>query len=165
MSRQTDRLPRAIGERLKAAGRRIGLVETATGGAVSDRLTDVAGSSAYFSGALNPRAPEALERWLPRPAGRNRAPRDSATLARSAAAWIRADLDLDLGVAVTGDPAADGSASAATVWIAIHSPERQVLERRRFRGAPPQVQERAVRATLRLIHSCLEPPEATPSPR
>ena len=155
-------LPRAIGERLKAAGWRIGLIETATGGAVSDRLTDVAGSSAYFAGALNPHAVETLEHWLP---DSDATPGDPATLARRAAAWLRADLDLDVGVAVIGDPAAGEGPSAVRVCIAVHFPQHEIVERRRFRGTGPQVQERAARATLRLLHSCLESPEATRSPR
>ena len=155
-------LPRAIGERLKAAGWRIGLIETATGGAVSDRLTDVAGSSAYFAGALNPRAAETLEHWLP---DLDAALGDPATLARRAAAWLRADLDLDVGVAVIGDPAAGEGPSATRVCIAVHSSQHDIVERRRFRGTGPQVQERAAQATLRLLHSCLESPEVIPSPR
>ena len=117
-------LPRAIGERLKAAGWRIGLIETATGGAVSDLLTDVAGSSAYFAGALNPRTMETLERWLP---DSDAALRDPATLARRAAAWLRADVDLDVGVAVIGDPTAGVGSSAASVCIAVHSPQQPIV--------------------------------------
>ncbi len=155
-------LPRAIGERLKAAGWRIALIETATGGAVSDRLTDVAGSSAYFAGALNPRAVETLEGWLP---DSGEALGDPATLARRAAAWLRADLDVDVGIAVIGDPAAGEGPSAAKVCIAVHSPQHETAEWRRFRGTGPQVQDCAALATLRLLYSCLESPEVIPSPR
>ena len=162
MSRQVGHLPRAIGERLKAAGWRIGLIETATGGAVSDGLTDAAGSSAYFAGALNPRAPETLERWLP---DSDEPLEDPATLARCAAAWLRADLDLDVGVAVIGDPAVGADPASARVCIAVHSPQHDIVEQRRFRGTGPEVQERVARATLRLLHRCLESPEAIPSPR
>lgn len=41
-----------IGELLRRQGRKIALAESCTGGLVSDRITDVAGSSDYFLGSV-----------------------------------------------------------------------------------------------------------------
>ena len=166
MNRRAGLLARAIGERLTAAGWRIGLVETLTGGAVSDRLTDVAGSSAYFVGAINPRTVETLRGWLPdRPSDPRDDPVFDRLLARQVADWIRGELGAEVGLAIVGRVSAGAAASVATVQIAVRPPEQPIVTQRRFRGTVPEIQARTAQAALRLVHTSLERLEAIPSPR
>ncbi|HSB04515.1 MAG TPA: nicotinamide-nucleotide amidohydrolase family protein, partial [Thermodesulfobacteriota bacterium] len=48
----TASLERAIGDLLREMGRTLSVAESCTGGRVSDRITDIAGSSDYFEGGI-----------------------------------------------------------------------------------------------------------------
>ena len=50
--RDDDTLPAAVGARLRAAGQTLAVAESATGGLLAARITDVTGSSEYFRGGI-----------------------------------------------------------------------------------------------------------------
>ncbi len=59
-----DRLEVQIGELLTRRGLKLALAESCTGGLISHRITNVAGSSEYFLGSLVTYSYEAKEEWL-----------------------------------------------------------------------------------------------------
>lgn len=161
MSRAVGRTARRIGDRLKARGWQLGLVETLTGGAVADRLTDVPGSSAYFAGSVNVPRPDRLAAWLP--AGMPAADRDG--LAQTAAEWIRAELGVDLGVAVIVATGTDRPGSGPAVEIALAGPGVTGRRSYRPRGTGAVWQAAVGRTVLQTIDRALADPETAPSPR
>lgn len=62
--KNNDLLEFQIGELLIQKGLKLVLAESCTGGLISHRITNVAGSSAYFLGSLISYSYEAKEEWL-----------------------------------------------------------------------------------------------------
>ena len=152
-----------VGERLKAAGWRIGLVDMAGGGVVADRLTYVAGSSAYFAGAINPASPATLRRWLPADSADHA--QDAFRLAQRTAEWIRRELGVEVGLAIIGvlPPAAE--VPDRTVSLALAGPDGLTVQRPRLAGTAVEIQDGLARAALGLLSDYLEFQEDSRLPR
>jgi len=109
-------------ERLQAIclerGVAVAAAESCTGGLISKLITDVAGSSGYFRGAIVSYADETKVRLLGVPEDRLAAHGAvSAQVARSMAVGVRERMAVDLAVAVTGVAGPGGGSPAKPVGL------------------------------------------------
>jgi nicotinamide-nucleotide amidase len=116
-------MEQVVGELLVKHGRSIALAESCTGGLIAQRITDVPGSSAYFTGGVVAYANEAKRDLLGVPAALLEAHGAvSEPVARAMAEGVRARFGADLGLATTGISGPDGGSDekpVGTVHLAL----------------------------------------------
>jgi nicotinamide-nucleotide amidase len=113
-----ETLESAVGQLLKKWGATLALAESCTGGLLAKRLTDSAGSSAYFKEGLVTYSNESKERWLG-------VPREmlvehgavSEPVARKMAEGVRKIARADYGLSVTGIAGPDGGTKEKPVGL------------------------------------------------
>jgi PncC family amidohydrolase len=111
-------LARRVGDALRERGLHLATAESCTGGLVAHLITEVAGSSDYFTGALVTYGNEAKVALAA-------VPRDvldahgavSAQVARAMADGTRQRLGVDIAVAVTGIAGPDGGTAEKPVGL------------------------------------------------
>ena len=113
-----ETLESAVGRLLKEAGATLALAESCTGGLLAKRLTDIAGSSAYFKEGLITYSNESKERWLGVP---NQMLLEhgavSEPVARKMAEGARKIAGTDYGLSVTGIAGPDGGTEEKPVGL------------------------------------------------
>jgi len=113
-----ETLESAVGRLLKEGGATLALAESCTGGLLAKRLTDIAGSSAYFREGLVTYSNESKERWLG-------VPHEmllehgavSEPVARKMAEGVRRIAGTDYGLSVTGIAGPDGGTKEKPVGL------------------------------------------------
>jgi nicotinamide-nucleotide amidase len=113
-----ETLESAVGRLLKERGESLALAESCTGGLLAKRLTDIAGSSAYFKEGLVTYSNGAKERWLG-------VPHElllehgavSEPVARKMAEGVRKISEADYGLSVTGIAGPDGGTEEKPVGL------------------------------------------------
>jgi PncC family amidohydrolase len=111
-------LSRRVGEACRARGARLGAAESCTGGLVGHVITEVAGSSDYFAGALVTYANEIKTALADVPTEVLEAHGAvSAQVAKALADGARSRLGVDVAVAVTGVAGPDGGTPAKPVGL------------------------------------------------
>jgi PncC family amidohydrolase len=149
-----------VGRLLRARGLTVALAESCTGGLVGHRLTQVAGSSAYFERGFVVYSNEAKRALLGVPASVLRKHGAvSAPCAEAMARGARERTHTDVGVSVTGIAGPDGGTPAkpvGTVFVGLADKEGAVVERHRFdRDREGNKALSAVRALDLLRRRCL----------
>lgn len=134
---------------------RIAVAESCTGGSVSNRLTDVPGSSAYFLAGIVAYSNEAKHR-LP-----NVSPKTilqhgavSSFVAAEMATGARQIMDADIGIGVTGIAGPTGGTPekpVGLVFAALSSVFSNPAERFLFEGTRTEIKMRATQRTLNLL--------------
>src|SRR5918912_3761127 len=128
-----ETLESAVGRLLKEAGATLALAESCTGGLLAKRLTDIAGSSAYFKEGLITYSNESKERWLG-------VPKElllehgavSEPVARKMAEGARKIAGTDYGLSVTGIAGPDGGTEekpVGLVFVGLSDAEGTFAER------------------------------------
>ena len=150
-----------VGRLLRARGFTVALAESCTGGLVGHRLTQVAGSSAYFDRGFVVYSNEAKQALLGVPEAVLRTHGAvSAACAEAMARGARERAGTDLGVSVTGIAGPDGGTPAkpvGTVFVGLADARGAVVERHRFdRDREGNKALSAVRALDLLRRRCLE---------
>lgn len=150
-----------VGRLLRARGFTVALAESCTGGLVGHRLTQVAGSSAYFDRGFVVYSNEAKQALLGVPEAVLRAHGAvSAACAEAMARGARERAGTDLGVSVTGIAGPDGGTPTkpvGTVFVGLADARGAVVERHRFdRDREGNKALSAVRALDLLRRRCLE---------
>jgi nicotinamide-nucleotide amidase len=152
-------LEHVVGDLLSVRNLTIGVAESCTGGLITSRLTDIAGSSRYVMQAVVTYSNEAKTSLL-------RVPADmiathgavSEPVALAMADGIRATAAVDVGVAVTGIAGPGGGTAekpVGTVAIAAvtaHAARSRVF---RFSGEREQVKFQASQAALDMVRRML----------
>jgi nicotinamide-nucleotide amidase len=141
-----------VGARLRARGWRIGLAESCTGGLVGARITDVAGSSAWFVGGVVAYANEVKTAVLGVPAGliATHGAVSEPVAAAMADGACRA-LGAEVGVAVTGIAGPTGGTPEkpiGTVVIAVATPAGASVRTWKLRGDRATVRQSAAALAL-----------------
>jgi nicotinamide-nucleotide amidase len=113
-----ETLESAVGRLLKERGATLALAESCTGGLLAKRLTDIAGSSAYFKEGLITYSNESKERWL----GVTHEMllehgAVSESVARKMAEGVRKIAGTDYGLSVTGIAGPDGGTKEKPVGL------------------------------------------------
>jgi nicotinamide-nucleotide amidase len=148
-----------VGELLAAAGLRIAVAESCTGGLITSRLTDVAGSSRYVDQGIVTYANEAKTDLLGVPAAliaEHGAVSEPVALAM--ADGVRSRARVDVGVGVTGIAGPGGGSPDKPVGtVAIAAVTAGTIRSRmvRFNGEREQVKFQASQAALDMVRRIL----------
>ncbi len=148
-------LAEAIGERLRAQGKRLAVAESCTGGLVGHLITNIPGSSDYFWGGAVTYAYEAKERVL---GVRHEtlmqhgavSPEAAAEMARGA----RRLFDVDVAVAITGIAGPGGARPGkpvGLVYLHLSAPDAEWGEKHIWSYDREGNKLAAAKAALRLL--------------
>jgi nicotinamide-nucleotide amidase len=129
-------LEEAVGRLLAVQRKTLATAESCTGGLIGHRLTQIAGSSAYFFGGVIAYSNESKIRDL----GVSSALIEkhgavSEEVARAMAEGVRARFGADFGLAVTGIAGPEGGSAAkpvGTVWFALADASGTLAKHRCF---------------------------------
>jgi nicotinamide-nucleotide amidase len=150
----------AIAARLLSDGLRLAVAESCTGGLVAKRLTDRAGSSAYFVGGVVAYADQVkLEQLGVSSEALTRHGAVSEEVALQMASGVATSLAADVGLSITGIAGPSGGSAekpVGTVWYAVSRGGEAVARRELFPGDRQQVRERSAQAALTLLLRRLE---------
>ena len=152
-------LEAVVGEALRARAYRIAVAESCTGGLLLGRLTDVPGSSAWVNGGVVAYADAVKTDQLgvdARLLQSNGAV--SEPVAQAMAHGVRARLQAQVGVAVTGIAGPDGGTPlkpVGTVVIAVVAPGADVVRTFLFPGDRRMVRLQSVNAALNMVRTAL----------
>lgn len=160
--------------RARAAGLRIAVAESLTGGLLADALVSIPGSSLAFSGGIVAYDTHLKQRLLGVEAEllAERGPVDEAVAEQMASGVRRAcavpgadwgdPVPADIGLATTGvagpDPDPDTGQAVGTVWVGISVGAETRAELVRLDGDRARVRARSVDAALRILLETLERP-------
>ena len=152
-------LEEVVGDLLRAAGRRVALAESCTGGLVASRLTDVPGSSAYVQAGWVAYTNEAKVDGLGVPAeliARHGAVSEPVAAAMAEAARSRADADYGIGVSgVAGPGGGTPDKPVGTVCLALAGPGGTRTRRLLLPGGRRQVKFQSSQAALDMLRRSL----------
>jgi nicotinamide-nucleotide amidase len=152
-------LEAVVGELLVARGLRIAVAESCTGGLITSRLTDIAGSSQYVEQAVVAYANEAKVSLLGVPqALLEQHGAVSEPVALAMATGIRSRARVDVGVGVTGIAGPGGGSPdkpVGTVAIAAALPSATRSRVFRFVGERELIKFQASQAALDMVRRAL----------
>ena len=153
---QLKRLAERVGRHLLKAGRHAATAESCTGGWIAKALTDIPGSSCWFSEGFITYSDESKVRRLgvPRAVLKRHGAVSEATVRAMAAGALRRS-KAQVAVAVTGIAGPGGAVPGkpvGTVWLGwatrLSGVIRVATALRRFRGDRESVRRKTVRAAL-----------------
>jgi nicotinamide-nucleotide amidase len=154
-----DTLEAVIGNLLKQKGKTLVTAESCTGGAIAQRITTIAGSSAYFKGSVIAYSNELKENIL----GVKKETLEkygavSEETITEMALNAGKKLNADYAVAVSGIAGPDGGTaekSVGTIWIAVSSPENIIVKKFQFGNNRLVNIERAVVTALNMLRKSI----------
>ena len=153
-------LERQLADHLRSSGLTLALAESCTGGLIAARITALAGSSAYFAGAVVAYSNQVKEQVLRVPATLlKQYGAVSEPVARAMADGVRGLIGSDLALAVTGIAGPDGGTEekpVGTVIIAISDRLGSQVEQFRFAGTRGQVRDQTVEQGLSMLKKRLD---------
>jgi PncC family amidohydrolase len=151
---------RTVGRLLRKSGLTLAVAESCTGGLISDRLTDVPGSSQYFVGGVVAYSnavktqmlgvrKQTLARWGA----------VSEQTVREMAMGACRRFGAGVGVAASGIAGPGGGSKVkpvGLVYVCVKAGRRIAVERRQFAGSRREVKESSAAAALQLCRQVLE---------
>lgn len=153
------KLEKAMGDYLREKGLTLSIAESCTGGLVSDRITDVPGSSDYFEGGIVSYSIQAKARHLFIPITYiERYGPVSAQVARRMAQGVRQAFHTTFGLSITGVAGPTGGTKktpVGRVFIGISDGRRSFVKEENFRGCRREIKEKAAQKSLRFLYDCL----------
>jgi len=159
-----EALENQVGEALRKRGWKLSAAESCTGGLLGHRITNVAGSSDYYSGSITAYANDAKERILGvDPATLERHGAVSAETAREMARGIRKALGTEVGISITGIAGPGGATPekpVGLVWFGLSTPAGEWTWKCTFQGSREQIKASSAQEALRRLVEILgaEPP-------
>lgn len=149
-----------LGDALRAANKTIAAAESCTGGLVGHLITNAAGSSDYFIGGLTTYAYHAKVRQL----GVHWETLDthgavSAETVLEMAAGVRAAMETDIGISVSGIAGPGGGSPekpVGLVWLGLDAPDGSWTRRHNFEGEREAVKQQAAQAALQFVLDYLD---------
>jgi len=131
----------------------LAVAESVTGGLVGGRITDVPGSSDVFRGGIISYATEVKQTVL----GVGEGPVVSELAAREMASGVRAALQADVGVSLTGvaGPAEQDGQPAGTLFVGVHTPDVVEVHEVRLPGQREQMRQFSVITALGLVRRAI----------
>lgn len=150
--RDSDSLEMVIGRLLREKGLTVSLAESCTGGLVSSRLTDIAGSSDYVIGGMVCYSNSIKSNFVGVPEAILEAyGAVSEPTALSMAANIRNKFDASIGIGITGIAGPGGAVAGkpvGLVYIAIDGPKGSRCLCFQFSGERKEIKQRTSQAAL-----------------
>ena len=149
-----------VGMRLDEKGMTLAVAESCTGGLIGHRITNVPGSSHYYRGSITAYASDVKEALLSvRGETLARYGDVSAQTAREMAEGVRAAMDADLGLSVTGIAGPTGGTEekpVGLVYIGLAAEDGDHIEQHVFGEDRWGNKARAAEAALDLARRYLE---------
>ena len=152
---EDETLEASVSNLLKANSLSLATAESCTGGKISQVLTEIAGASAFFKGAIVPYDTNVKVDVLG--IDKNLIEKHSvvsAEVAKAMAVSIQKMLKSDYAVSTTGNAGpskGDSDASLGTVFIAIATPKEVIVEEFNFGQPREKVIDRAVNQSLEML--------------
>jgi PncC family amidohydrolase len=149
-----------IGKHLQERSLTIGLAESCTGGLLASRITDIPGSSAYFSAGLVTYSNKAKAKFLSVPdeiIARHGAV--SNEVAQRMAKGVRDAAEVDIGLSITGIAGPTGGSPekpVGTVFIALATKKEVFVRKFLFSGNRREVRKRSSEKALTMLLDYLE---------
>ena len=133
----------------------LAVAESCTGGLISNRITDVSGSSKYFKMGVVAYSNKVKENilWIPGSLIRKYGA-VSRQVAIEMAQGVRAIANTDIGIGVTGIAGPTGgtrSKPVGLVYIAFVTGKKQIVKKFRFKGSRQDIKFQASQASLELV--------------
>lgn len=157
--RDSETLERVVGEKLAKTRRTLAIAESCTGGLISDRITDVPGSSKYFKMGVVAYSNESKISQLGiSPLILSKYGAVSRQVAISMAKNVREIAGTDVGLSVTGIAGPSGATDkkpVGLVYIAIAMARKTIWKEFRFKGEREVVKFRSSQAALDLLRRSL----------
>lgn len=133
----------------------IACAESCTGGLLTSRLTDVAGSSAYVKGSIVSYSNEIKERLVGvESATLSKYGAVSEQTAREMAEGIQKTIETDIGVGVTGIAGPDGGTPlkpVGLVYIAVTGSKGTFIKENHFKGTRNEIKLQTTETALEMI--------------
>lgn len=155
MERTKKSPEKAVGEVLKKKGLTLSAAESCTGGLLSSMITDVPGSSGYFTGSVVAYDNEVKKKTL---GVRSATLRDygavSVAAADEMASGVRKKLKTDIGVAVTGIAGPGGGTirkPVGTVFIGVSVKDSVFVKKFLFKGERKKIKKLSSTAALEMV--------------
>ena len=137
----------------------LSVAESCTGGLVSDRITNVSGSSDYFEGGVVSYSLKAKAKHLGIPIAHiERYGVVSPQVAKRMAEGVREAFRTTIGLSTTGVAGPTGGTKktpVGTVFIACSFEKRTLVKKLRLRGSRRQIKEAAAEECLKLLYGRL----------
>lgn len=160
MAEERESLEALVGRLLRECGRTIACAESCTGGLLTSRLTDVAGSSAYVMGAVVSYTNEVKASLV----GVHEATLKafgavSEETAREMAEGVRRTIPADIGVGITGIAGPGGGTvekPVGLVFIAISGVAGIIAHKKYFTGTRVENKRSSTESALSIIVEYLE---------
>ncbi|MGB2601142.1 MAG: CinA family protein [Candidatus Omnitrophota bacterium] len=150
-----DSLEIKIAKILKRKKKTLAVAESCTGGLIASRITDISGSSRYFSGGVVAYSNDVKTSVLKVPQSLIKEyGAVSRQVAQSMAEGIKAELDSDVAAAVTGIAGPTGGSASkpvGTAYIAVVSGKRKKTKKVNFKGTRREIKQKFAEAVLKLI--------------
>jgi PncC family amidohydrolase len=144
-----------ISKSLKRKKKTLAVAESCTGGLVASRITDVSGSSDYFSGGVVAYSNDVKTSLLKVPVSFiKRYGAVSRQVAQAMAEGVKAKLEADVAAAITGIAGPTGGSSAkpvGTAYIAVVSGRTKKTKKVKYKGDRRTVKNKFAEAVLGLI--------------
>jgi nicotinamide-nucleotide amidase len=157
-----DTFESVVGDILRARGLTLAVMESCTGGLLSDTITNVAGSSDYFRGGIVSYATEVKQRFGVDPAIIKQHGVVSEATAAAMAKQIRETLGADIGIGITGVAGVAGSepqdgVPSGQVYIALNGGDKLAPQTLSFlfQQSRQAIKRRAVTQSLMLLRRAL----------
>lgn len=155
MERTKKSPEKAVGELLKKRGLTISAAESCTGGLLSSMITDVPGSSGYFTGSVVAYDNEVKKKTLGvRSATLREYGAVSVAAADEMASGVRKRLKTDIGVAVTGIAGPGGGTArkpVGTVFIGVSVKDSVFVKKFLFKGERKKIKKLSSTAALEMV--------------
>lgn len=145
----------SVGKILRKKNKTLAVAESCTGGLISDRLTDISGSSGYFLGGIVAYSNKIKQDLLGvSPKSLQKYGAVSSQVAIQMAKGIRLLADSNMGLGITGIAGPGGgtkSKPVGLVYIALVNDRKRIVKRFLFKGSRKKIKSLAADAALGLI--------------
>ena len=152
-------IEKAIGDFLRENGMTLSVAESCTGGLVSDRITNVAGSSNYFEGGIVSYSIKAKSKHLGIPTKYiEQYGVVSSQVAKRMAEGVRKTFNTEIGLSTTGVAGPTGGTKktpVGTVFIGLSNEHETLFKRENLKGNRRQIKEKAADKSLRFLYERL----------
>jgi nicotinamide-nucleotide amidase len=150
------KLEKAIGNRLREKGCTLSIAESCTGGLISDRITNVSGSSDYFMGGMVTYSDESKAEHLGIPSAIiKRHGAVSSQVARRMAQGVRKAFHTTFGLSTTGVAGPTGGTKRSPigrVFIGIANGRRTWVRKLDLKGSRREIKEKAAEESLEFLY-------------
>jgi nicotinamide-nucleotide amidase len=159
VKKMRNSLEKAIGDYLRTKGGTLAIAESCTGGLISDRITNVSGSSDYFMGGMVNYSNESKSKHLGVPSNDiKRYGAVSPQVAKKMAKGVRKAFHTTLGLSTTGVAGPTGGTKRSPVgrvFIGIASGKRTWVKKLDLKGNRREVKEQAAERSIEFLYEIL----------